>query len=226
MARAITAGTSTLIGVLLTVGLTACKGVNPASAPLNPTAAPNAAEGPPPPPAGSFLGQMPPDQTSQLTSLGVEVVVPGLVPPSFSIAELRVNSGDPSPGYLVVYQNDLNQCFAVEFAASGFASPPSTVNRLPLQSPLFGDRGYGLNYGPFADAATKTQFPASNLFTDWMVGPSGAYRLIGATYIGELFQALQGCQDISPEEAVSLAESMTVLTADPIGDGPLPGQAP
>jgi hypothetical protein len=42
--------------------------------------------------------------------------------------------------------------------------------------------------------------------------------LIGATYIGELFETLRGCEDIAPEEAVALAESLTVLTADPMGE--------
>jgi hypothetical protein len=171
------------------------------------------------------LGQIPPDQTSQLTGLGVEVVVPGQVPPSFSIAELR-SSSDPSPSYLVVYQNAVNQCFAVEFAAEGIDTPPATESRIPIQPPLFGDRGYSLNYGPFAEAGLQAKYPGSNLFTDWMTGPSGAYRLIGATYIGGLFEALRGCQDISPDEAVALAESLTVLTGDPMGDTPLPGQTP
>jgi hypothetical protein len=163
---------------------------------------------------------MPPAQTSQLTSLGIEVVVPGQVPPSFSIVEMRVSQGEPSPSYLVVYQNATNQCFAVEFAAEGMDAPPATENRIPIQPPLFGDQGYSLNYGPFAAADIKAQFPDSNLFTDWMFGPSGAYRLIGATYIGNLFEARRGCKDISPEEAVALAESMTVLTADPMGEPP------
>lgn len=183
------------------------------SAPLD---TPGPSGGPPPPPEGAFLGQMSPTQTSQLTGLGVDVVVPGQVPPSFSIVEMRADQSDPS--YLVVYQNDSGQCFAVEFATGGIGDLPATESRVPIRPPLFGDKGYGLNYGPFTDADLSAKFPESNLFTDWLMGRSGSYRLIGATYIGELFESLQTCQDIAPEEAVTLAESLTVLSGSSIGD--------
>lgn len=211
-----------LAAVLLTVGLaSACDSPPPPSPPSVPLDAP-LAEGPPPPPEGAFLAQMSPTQTSQLASLGVEVVVPGQVPPSFAIAEMRVDSSETGPGYLVVYQNDRSQCFAVEFAAEGIGDSPATESRIPIQPPLFGDQGYGLNYGPFVDADVRAELPDFNLFTDWMVGTSGAYRLVGASYIGDLFESLQTCEDISPEEAVALAESFTVLTDEPMGD-PLGG---
>lgn len=212
----------TAAALLLATGLSACDRQRlgspgqdvETSAPLN---APGPAV-PPPPPEGAFLAQMPPAQTSQLTSLGVEVVVPGQVPPTFSIVEMRVDQGDTGPGYLVVYQNNRSQCFAIEFAASGIGDPPATESRVPIQPPLFNDQDYGLNYGPFTDADLRAD-PHSNLFTDWLIGSSGAYRLIGATYIGDLFESLQGCEDITPEEAVALAESLTVLSADPMGEG-------
>jgi hypothetical protein len=201
---------------MIAVAVTACRADTPSVHLAGDPAAPSP-EAPPPPPAGAFLGQMPPAQTSQLASLGVEVVVPGEVPPDFAIAELRVDQGDPGPGYLVVYQNAANQCFAVEFASESFGAPPATANRIAIQPPLFGE-GYSLNYGPFADADMQAQFPEPNLFTDWMLGPSGAYRLIGASYIGDLFEPLHDCEDVSPEAAAALAESLTVLTDDPMGD--------
>ncbi len=212
-----TTQTKVAAALLLVMGLaSACYRQAPTatSAPLTTPVA----DGPPPPPEGAFLAQMSPTQTSQLTSLGIEVVVPGQVPPSFVIAEMRVDSSESGPGYLVVYQNERSQCFAVEFAAQGIGDSPATESRIPIQPPLFGDQGYGLNYGPFTDANLREQFPDSNLFTDWMVGASGAYRLVGATYIGDLFESLQTCEDVSPEAAVALAESFTVLTAEPMGD--------
>lgn len=172
------------------------------------------------------MAQMSPAQTSQLTSLGVDVVVPGQVPPSFSIVEMRIDQSTPS--YLVVYQNGSGQCFAVEFATEGIGDPPATENRIPIHPPLFGDRDYGLNHGSFTDADLSAEFPEPNLFTDWLMGSSGAYRLIGAAYIGELFESLQACQDIAPDAAVTLAESLTVLNGDPMGDplGDDEGDAP
>jgi hypothetical protein len=212
-----TTQTTVVTALLLIVGLTSACDQQPPTTTSAPLTTP-VAEGPPPPPEGAFLAQMSPTQTSQLTSLGVEVVVPGQVPPSFAIAEMRVDSSDSGPGYLVVYQNDRSQCFAVEFAAEGVGDSPATENRVPIQPPLFGDQGYGLNYGPFVDADVRAELPDSNLFTDWMAGPSGAYRLVGASYIGDLFESLQACEDVSPEEAVALVESFTVLTAEPMGD--------
>ncbi|WP_017297483.1 hypothetical protein [Nodosilinea nodulosa] len=212
-----------IITALLIVGLlTACNGQPQTSQGQNfadtstPLNAAGPSGGPPPPPEGAFLAQMSPSQTSQLTSLGVDVVVPGQVPPSFAIVEMRVDQSGPS--YLVVYQNDSRQCFAVEFAAAGFDAPPATENSAPIHPPLFGDRDYNLHYGPFTDADLRAKFGDANLFTDWLIGSSGAYRLIGASYIGELFEALKECQDISPEQGVALAESLTVLNGDPTGD--------
>ena len=212
---------ATTIGSLLLIGLSiGCDRPDPTTAPLDTNAAPPAPEVPPPPPDGAFLGQLPPEQTAQLQSLGIDVVIPGEVPPIFSVVEVRLDQADGGLGYFIVYQSQDNQCFAVEFAADGIGSPPATVNRRPIQPPLFADQNYGLNYGPFEDGELRSQFPDDNLYTDWLIGLSGAYRLIGASYITELFPPMQGCQDLSPDEAVALVESFTVLTVDPTGDRP------
>jgi hypothetical protein len=179
--------------------------------------------GPPPPPEGAFLAQLPPEQTSQLVSLGIDVVAPGAVPPGFGVVEIRTEQGaGPEAGggsYIIVYQDPTNRCFAVEFAADGIGDPPATENRLPIQSPMFNDPNYGLNYGPFQDDSMKAQFPGSNLYSDWLMGPSGAYRLVGAAYIGSLFPDLAGCEDVAPQEAISVVESFTVLTPEGVGYG-------
>jgi hypothetical protein len=154
------------------------------------------------------------------------VVAPGAVPPAFSVVDIRTeqptgDQGAPDAGvsYIVVYQDPTNRCFAVEFAAEGFMAPPATENRIPIQPPLFGEQDYGLNYGSFMDEEMRSQFPDFNFFTDWLIGPSGGYRLVGASYIGSLFPDLAGCEDIAPEAAVSIVESFTVLTPEVIGDG-------
>jgi hypothetical protein len=187
-----------------------------ATAPLNSPDTP--APGPPPPPAGAFLAQLSPEQTQQLSSLGIDVVVPGVVPPTFAVADLRIDQGDIGLGYIIVYQDPGNRCFAVEFAAGGIGDPAATQNRIPIQPPLFGDQGYGLNYGELAEVELRSQFPGTNLYTDWLAGRSGFYRLMGASYINDLFPALQGCQDIDPETAVALVESFTLLTSEPMGE--------
>lgn len=220
---------------LVLILVTACDGQNTGltsgeTAPLNPktpgNAPPTTPMAPPPPPEGSFLGQLPPEQTSQLASLAVEVVAPGAVPPSFSVVDIRTEQPvaeeagpDAGTSYLIVYQDPANRCFAVEFASAGFMPPPATESRLPIQPPMFSDEDYSLNYGPFTDQGMRAQFPGSNFFTDWLIGSAGAYRLVGAAYIGGLFPNLAGCEDIAPGEAVNIVESFTVLTPEEYGDG-------
>lgn len=175
---------------------------------------------PPPPPEGSFLAQLAPAQISRLSNLGIEVVVPGAVPPSFAVADLRLDQGDDgSTSYIILYQDATNRCFAIEFATTGISAPPATEDRLPIAPPLFNSQSYGLSYGQFKEVALRDKFPGSNLYSDWLMGSSGAYRLVGAAYIGDLFPSLQGCQDLSPDEAVAMVESLTVLTPEMIGDG-------
>jgi len=239
--RIIPAGWLSFVSLLALTLAVACEGQPTGSDPSPSNAEPSNTEplvaesdatppppnpGPPPPPAGAFLAQLPPAQTSQLANLGVEVVVPGAVPATFSVVEIRTDqpapdSANPAAGtsYIVVYQDSSNRCFAVEFATDGIGDPPATESRLPIQPPLFGDQGYGLNYGAFAEEDMQAQFPGSNLYTDWLIGPSGAYRLVGAAYIGSLFQTLASCEDIDPQAAVSIVESFTVLSPEDVGDG-------
>lgn len=192
---------------------------------LNAVPAPAAEDGlsnPPSPPPGAFLAQLSPDQTAQLTSLGIDVVVPGTVPPSFRVADLRITQGD-MVSYLIVYQNAENQCFAVEYADGGTLDPLATENRLPINPPLFtqdnGAQTYGLNYGKYAEPEWQAKFPETNLYTDWLAGPSGYYRLTGATEIKAMFATFDACQDVEPETAVALVESFTLITTEPMGSG-------
>jgi hypothetical protein len=177
---------------------------------------------PPPPPPGAFLAQLSPDQVAQLTSLGIDVVVPGNVPPTFQVADLRITQGDTGLSYLIVYQNASNQCFAVEYVDGDTLPPLATENRVPIKPPLFtdesGNPSYGLNYGKFTDPEWQAKFPEPNLYTDWLAGPSGYYRLTGAAEIKALFATFNHCQDLDPKEAVAIAESFTLITKEPMGE--------
>lgn len=172
------------------------------------------ADAPPPPPPEDLLAQLSPDQVAQLNSLGIPVVVPEAVPPSFQVADLRITQGDMGLGYLIVYQSVDHQCFAVEYADGGTSPPPATDHRIPIQPPLFtqGSQDYGLNYGQFADPDWRAKFPEPNLYTDWLAGPAGDYRLTGAEDIKALFATFETCQDIDPQTAVELVESFTLLS--------------
>lgn len=221
-------GPSWLTGLVIALGAAACDPSSPANqaptnqgevlnAPLSSDVGAPVPLAPPPPPEGAFLAQLAPEQTAQLNSLGVDVVVPGVVPPNFRVVDLRISQGDVGVGYIVVYQSTENQCFGVEFADGGIGDPPATENRLPIQPPLFSDAAYGLNYGEFTDAEMRSQFPGSNLFTDWLIGQSGAYRLMGVTLLSSFFPDLT-CNDVPPETAVDLVESFTILTAEPMSE--------
>jgi hypothetical protein len=217
----------TVISIVLGLMAGGCdRGSQSVSEPLDADLPPPAETGPteatsepPPPPPEAFLARLPPEEASQLRNLGVEVIVPGNVPPSFSLATLRTEDQEFSTGYILVYQDAANRCFAVEFASGGLGDPPATQNRLPIQAPLFEGEGYGLNYGLFQEASLQQEFPEGNLFTDWLMRDSGGYRLVGASYVGELFEELAGCTDVAPEEAVTIVESFAVLEPENIGDG-------
>lgn len=214
--------------ILLFGGLGACGGASEppdaATVPLNGAESAVPPPVPPPPPQGAFLAQLTPEQTAQLNALGVEVVVPGVVPPTFSVTEIRgkaaTGSGpDGGAAYAILYRDSQSRCFAIEFAASGIGDLPATKNRLPIQPPLFADQGYGLNYGVYQETAMRQQFPKPELYTDWLISPAGAYRLIGANYINVTFPSQAKCQDITPTEAKEIAESLTVIAPEVMGDG-------
>lgn len=214
------------VGLFLALALSGCNSPpetnNPPPSPETSPEIPAAV--PPPPPQGAFLAQLTPDQTAQLKSLGVEVAVPGVVPPTFSVVEIQAKPAAGSgPGsgasYAIVYQDSTNRCFIIEFAADGIGDPPVTEHRIPIHPPLFTEREYGLNYGVYQDQSLRKQFPEPELFTDWLMGNSGAYRLIGGSYIQAAFPNQSDCKDITPEEAVQIVESLTVITSEVIGDG-------
>lgn len=174
---------------------------------------------PPPPPPGSFLGQLSPEHTHQLTSLGIAVVVPGVVSPDFQVIDVRVDHRDQDQGYAVIYRNPQRHCFGVEFARGEVTDPPPTQAVVPIRPPLFEGQPYDLHYGRFKNLQLQPRSAESNLYSDWLRGASGAYRLVGAAYIRERFPALGDCQDVALQTAVKLVESFTLLSAAPQGDG-------
>ncbi|MGP1374826.1 hypothetical protein [Almyronema epifaneia] len=175
---------------------------------------------PPPPPSGALIAQLQPAQTQQLEALEVAVVIPTEVPPAFQVVELITQAPTAAGGaqYQIVYRDDRDRCFVVEFTNEGVGDLPDTEFQQPLNSPLFGT-GYQLHYGPYRDADLRSQFPEPEFATDWMVGESGAYRLAGAAYIQQTFASQTGCQDISPAEAQQLVNSMAYLQPDLLNIG-------
>lgn len=187
-------------------------------------AAPDAATtAPPPPPPGAFVAQITPSQTAELKQLGVEVAVPTAVPPEFQAIILKTEQkpGEPGggPAYTLVYRDLVNHCFAIEFTTGGIGSTPETDYRTAIAPPGFPGQDYGLNFGPYKDAKLRQSSPGSQLSSDWIQGKSGFYRLVGASTIHQTFPDQGDCQDIAPDAAVAIVESLAYLTDDIIGDG-------
>jgi hypothetical protein len=172
-----------------------------------------------------MIARLSPDQTERLTALGVPVVVPTAIPEGFEVVALEVTATGEGPGdmgYGILYRDDRDRCFVVEYTAGGVGGTPATEYRLPVKPPLFEGAtvGYGLNYGPYVDPELRSQFPEPELISDWMEGEAGFYRFAGVAYINDVLMPAISCEaDIEPETAVQLIESMTILTPEILGDG-------
>ena len=157
---------------------------------------------------------------AELKTLGVPVVIPTAIPAGFAVAQVTVDKGnDRDQGYSILYQDPDNRCFLVEFTAGGIGGTPTTEYRIPLKPPLFPALDYGLNYGPFVDPELRSQFPEPELMSDWLEHGGGFYRLAGAAYINETQTPSAPCQDLTPEAAVTIIDSLTEVTDDITGDG-------
>lgn len=166
-------------------------------------------EAPPPPPSNSYLAHLSPNVANQLVNLGINIVIPTYLTPNMTLANYGVSdtSSGEDPYYWLVYRDDQNRCFAIEYAASRTSTSP-LEHQAPIDSALFGD-GYRLHHGKFID-----QRPESDLFTDWLVGNDGFYRLIGAGLVNAQNYEQNACSNITVEEAINIAESLSYLPTD------------
>lgn len=153
------------------------------------------------------------------------LVVPTQVPSGFSLVQVEVQGDRPAPeaagsrAYTLLYRDTRDRCFVVEFQESEPSQSPATEYRLPIHAPLFAEQEVGLNYGRFVNPELRSQVPDPALFTDWLSSRAGVYRLAGAGYINDALTPEQPCQDIEPETAVRITESLTILTDEIMGDG-------
>ncbi|MEO1399711.1 MAG: hypothetical protein AAFV72_00470 [Cyanobacteria bacterium J06635_1] len=182
---------------------------------------PDLAEAPPPPPTGSFFGLLPPEANADLAALEIPAAVPSYLPDGFTLADYETGQNQSSgPGggayYWLIYRDAQNRCFTVEYTSGGVGGIV-LENQLPISSPLFGP-GYSLYYGQYEDASLREQFPEPDLFSDWMSGEQGLYRLVGAEQTMQTYEQTN-CADLDPQEAVKIVESLTYLETEITGDG-------
>ena len=218
---------SGIIGGLLCIPLVSCRATPtapPASDIPAPSAAPspngspngiNPGNAPPPPPPNSYLAQLPPEATNLLVSLNIAIAIPTYLPPAMTLA--NYGAGDAAEGvgggayYWLVYRDNNDRCFAIEYAANGIETM-SLENQDPLNSGLFGE-GYTLYHGNFPNGGDG-ELPESDLFTDWFDGEDGFYRLVGAGLINGQDYGQGDCSNITIKEAIAVAESLSYLPTD------------
>jgi len=92
---------------------------------------------------------------------------------------------------------------------------------LALKPPILAEDGaeYGLNYGPYTDAALQEQFPEPSLVSDWLPVAGGFVRLAEAALINNTLTPSVACTDITVEAAVSIIDSLAVIADEIQGDG-------
>ncbi|NEQ49056.1 MAG: hypothetical protein F6K11_02835 [Leptolyngbya sp. SIO3F4] len=209
-----------LVGSLL-ITLWGCQSTSPASEeisitqkiPTEPAASSLAPHNlPPPPPENSYLAQLPPEATNNLVSLAINIAIPTYLPQHMALDNYGIGKTDSgTPYYWLVYRDEQSHCFAIEYSAIGIDNI-SLENREPLKNALFGT-GYHLYHGKFPNGDIG-ELPESDLFTDWLEGVDGFYRLIGAGLVNAQDYGQNGCTNIAIKEAIAVAESLSYLPTD------------
>jgi hypothetical protein len=154
------------------------------------------------------------EQINALQGLGVPVAVPTVVPAGFEVDRVRTEVGSGGPGggagYEIFYTDNTNRCFAIESTSGGIGSGMALQYRLPVRPGIFTE-DYGLNFGQPQDANQPQETEEPLLYSDWMEGNGQFYRLVGAALINEQYPEYSDCEDLPPEIAARVAESLIYL---------------
>ena len=216
-----------LVGGAILLMLASCRATPPTESPPTDSTAADAPSSPssntesfpdnapPPPPPNSYLAQLPPETTNQLIALNINIAIPTYLPQAMSLANYGAGETPEGVGggpyYWLVYRDDQNRCFAIEYASGGIGGI-SLENQEPLNSALFGD-GYSLYHGKFPNGGDG-ELPESDLFTDWLEGDDGFYRLVGSGLVNAQDYGQGDCSNITVKEAIAVVESLSYLPTD------------
>ena len=179
--------------------------------PTTATSSSPAIKAPPPPPPNSYLAQLPPNATNQLVKLDIDIVIPTYLTPNMTLVDYEVGEKTDGAYYWLIYQDTQNRCFAIEYSSKDI-SDSSLENQESLNSGLFDD-GYYLYHGKFPNG-NEGALPENDLFTDWLAGDDGFYRLIGAGLVNARSSDQNSCTNLTVEEAITIAESLGYLPTD------------
>ena len=216
-----------LLTTSLCLVLAACSREAPVATPDSDPPLPVTTQGfeavPPPPPQSAFIASLTPEQSAQIKALDVPVVLPTAIPDGFLVEQVNVTQDERFSSYQILYRDAGDRCFVIEHASGGIGGTPTTENRVAVNPPAISDEAdYGLNYGSYMAPDLKAQFPEPNLSSDWLPITTGFYRFAGAAYINNAWDGLSPCQNIEVDEAVTVIESLALISDDIQGDGTSP----
>ncbi|MEO0706359.1 MAG: hypothetical protein AAF050_11940 [Cyanobacteria bacterium J06649_5] len=103
---------------------------------------------PPPPPSGSYLGQVSPGLFNQLKFL--PLMAPAYIPEGFSLVKHEV----PDTGYALFYQSEIGQCFAIEYVASSSQPAFDADSPSSLTTPVYGTEQGATDFANFENELT------------------------------------------------------------------------
>jgi hypothetical protein len=164
---------------------------------------------------GQFLAnsQLSQTQIDRLKSLGTKVAVPSYVPAGFQVAGLQIKPCPSGvrrfcPDYAIIYRNSNNSCFAIESTGGGIGDMPSDnlEKSYPVNNPILGKSAV-LKY------RKNSRLSGPTLIGNWS-GQGPFYRFTGAgsrLFLNAVPPELSNCNDISPQEAVRVWESLRYL---------------
>ncbi|WP_413165175.1 hypothetical protein ACL6C3_02885 [Capilliphycus salinus ALCB114379] len=155
------------------------------------------------------------NQIKLLKSLDRKIAVPAYIPEGFRVADVQIKScpDDPSscrfgPSYAIVYRGENNSCFAIEATGGGIGGPVLEYE-LPINSPVFGNSR--LYYGRFYHEMREGN-ASPTIFSDWLGDVANNPSLLFVRFAGSgASQSVQNCNNISPEEAVKVTESLVFI---------------
>ena len=178
---------------------------------------------PPPPPQSAFIAAITPEQSAQIKALDVPFVLPTAIPEGFLVEQVNVTQDERFASYQLLYRDAGDRCFVIEHTSGGIGGTPETESRVSVNPPAINDAtDYGLNYGSYTAPDLRAQFPEPNLSSDWLPIATGFYRFAGAAYINNALAVTAPCENISVDEAVTVIESLALISPEIQGDSAPP----
>lgn len=152
--------------------------------------------------------QLLPVQVQILKATGLRIALPTYIPAGFRLSSIQARAERSRVGelrYIIFYNRyDSNtgteQCFTIEATNGGIGGIPPGSRSFPVNNATFGKSS--LELGKYGTSKSPT------LLSEWLGGTQGPfYRFAGAGINPDFGR----CNNISPQEAVKVTESLRYL---------------